>query len=64
MSLHSFGSVIPTSIGEQIVFDWKDRIDIRMHGILEAKLRTHAEETVAAGRIRLLEQEQVEVKEV
>jgi hypothetical protein len=35
------------------VFDWKDRIDISMHGNQEAKLRAEAEEAdeKAKGRI-------------
>jgi hypothetical protein len=32
------------------VFDWKDRIDISMHGNQEAKLRAQAEEALAASR--------------
>jgi hypothetical protein len=40
------------------MFDWKERIDIRMHSDEEAKLRIRAEETLAA-RQTLLPKEEV-----
>jgi hypothetical protein len=45
------------------VFDWKDRIDISMHGNQEAKLRAQAEEALAASRTSLLEKIQVSIPE-
>lgn len=37
------------------MFDWKDRVDIRMHSDEEAKLRTLAEETLATRQVPLQE---------
>lgn len=46
------------------MFDWKDRIDIRMHGNQEAKLRAQAEETLVASQIPLPEEVQVVVPNI
>jgi len=43
------------------VFDWKDRIDISMHGNHEAKLRAQAEEALAVSQTSLPEEIEVPV---